>query len=877
MKRAISLITALALALTLLPAALAASPAFGSDVWLKDVSLQEGVTYSENIFWSSGYDKPRHEYYFTYTPGIGGALPSSWSGQSGVTGGEWNPEGLDLSWLFPDQGTQTNPEEQPDGTAFSPEEGSAALPAGVRPVASFGSSVCGRSTVSEAAQKYESLGYRVVGAINGDFYDLSTGYPLGILVSDGELLSGSPEYYAVGFRADGSAVMGAPNLTMTAVSSGGYSVKLASLNKPRVDKAGVTMLTADYRDDHTTGPSVETPGINALATVIGGRAAIGETLTLLVEEVAEDALSRTLAENQVLLTGAADGYDTGLAFLRSLTPGQTVTISFTTADARWSEVTEAVGAYDLLVENGTARDDFKVSADPHTAIGVKANGDVIFYTLDGRQNTVSMGSSLGVLAKRMVELGCVTALNLDGGGSTTAVAALPDSASAKLLNSPSDKSQRKVSNHLLLLAPGDATGEPNGVYLSAAAPAVLTGHTVKMTANVTDTHYFPMNLPLDLYATAGEVSNGVFTAPMQGGTVTVSASYGLFSAQQNILVLDAPGSMTVRAAGSSAASLSIIAGGTAQMTVSALYNHLPLEIFPEDVVWTVSPELGTIDESGLFTAASRAASGTITATRGSVTATLPVTVEANHPFEDLDGHWAEPYMGQLYQQQILTGEYEGDLLYARPDRGLSRAEFSVLLARYLELDTSQYAGKDTPFTDLESVESWAGPAIRAMYEQGIVNGVDAAHFAPQEPLQRAQAAAMLGRALHLTAPEVPAEPSDTPTNEPTDTAPPVEEPSGEPSAEEPSGEPVLPDEPVLPPEEESVARASVLSASQAAPGFEAYPDADQVPEYARVYFQILVDRGALDGRDGQLLPAASITRAEICKALVVMQADPAVQ
>ena len=519
MKRATSLIISLALVLSLLPsAARAASPAYGSDVWLKDTPIQDSVVYSENTFWSGGYDKPRHEYYFTYTPGIGGDLASS-GGQSGNTSDGWDSAGIDLSWLFPEQ------EGASENTNTGYEPLSTVLPAGVRPVASYGSSVCARSTVSEAAKKYESQGYRVVGAINGDFYDMATGYPLGILVSDGELLSGAPEYYAVGFRADGSAVMGSPNLTMTAVSSGGQSVTLASLNKPRVDKAGVTMLTYDYRDGHTTGSSVEeADGINVMTTVVSGRASIGEELVLQVTEVAEDANARTLAENQVLLTGAVNGYDTGVAFLRSLAPGQTVTVKFTTPDPRWSEVTEAVGAYNLLVENGVAKDDFPVSADPHTAIGVKANGDVIFYTLDGRQNDVSMGSSLGVLAKRMVELGCVTALNLDGGGSTTAVAAMPDGTSSKLLNSPSDKSQRKVSNHLVLLAPGDATNEPGGVYLSAAAPAVLRGHTVKLTANVTDTHYFPMSLPLDYFTTLGTVYDGVFTAPAWSGMATVTAS-----------------------------------------------------------------------------------------------------------------------------------------------------------------------------------------------------------------------------------------------------------------------------------------------------------------------------------------------------------------
>ena len=425
MKRAASLILALALALSLLPAqARAASPAYGSDVWLRDTALQDGVTYSENIFWSSGYEKPRHEYYFTYTPGIGSNLPSVWT-QPSYGGQAPDPFGGvsdDLSWLFPNgiPGEEDKPEGEFSGAGAPVEESGAYT--GIRPVASYGSSVCGRSTVSDAARKYESMGYRVVGGINGDFYDTATGYPLGILISDGEILSGSSEYYAVGFYPDGSAVMGSPQLSIVASSYSG-SLKLASLNKPRVDKAGVTMLTYDYRDDHTTGSSVASDGVNVLATIVGGRAAIGESLLLRVDEIVEDAQTRTLAENQVLLTGSVNGYSEGLAFLRALIPGETVTVSFTTPDSRWTGVTEAIGAYYLLVENGVAKDDFEVSAAPRTAVGVKANGELVLYALDGRQNTLSMGASLGVLAQRMAELGCVTALCLDGGGSTPVLGA----------------------------------------------------------------------------------------------------------------------------------------------------------------------------------------------------------------------------------------------------------------------------------------------------------------------------------------------------------------------------------------------------------------------------------------------------------------------
>lgn len=881
MKRAASLILALALALTLLPVqARAASPAYGSDVWLRDTALQDGVTYSENIFWSSGYEKPRHEYYFTYTPGVGGNLPSAAQTQFPSYDQPFDPTGDvsdDLSWLFPDgiPGIEdSKPEDLPENgfdASGLPSENFGVY-TGVRPVASYGDSVCSRTTVSDAARKYESMGYRVVGGINGDFYDTSTGYPLGILVSDGEILSGSSEYYAVGFYPDGSAVMGSPQLSIVATSYSG-SLKLASLNKPRVDKAGVTMLTYDYRDDHATGSSVASDGVNVLATIVGGRASIGGSLLLRVDEIVEDAQTRTLAEGQVLLTGAANGYSEGLAFLRALTPGETVTVSFTTPDPKWNGVTEAIGAYYSLVENGAARDDFEVSAAPRTAVGVKANGEVVFYALDGRQNSVSMGASLGVLAKRMAELGCVTALCLDGGGSTTAVAATPDASTAQLLNSPSDKSQRKVTNHLLLLAPGDATGIPGGVHLSVDAPAVLTGHSLKLSANVTDTHYFPMDLPVDIYATMGEVRDGLFVAPDFAGTATVTAAYDQWTARRDVLVVDAPGAMSILFSGSAA--VNVMAGGTAQLSISATYNHRPLEIAPEDVTWTVDPKLGTVDEHGLFTASAQAGSGTITATRGSIRAAIPVTVEANHPFMDLSGHWAEAYMGQLYQQKILNGELAEDgQLYAYPERGLTRAEFSVLLAKYLKLDTAAYEGQTTVFTDLAGVESWAGAAIRAMYDKGIVHGVDDTHFAPQAPLERAQAAAMLGRALGLTetpegtTPQPPEETGDTPgTPEETEPFDPTAITPGsteDGSGNVPGGEPAEPPEPVLPDDTLSAVQPFDLSG---------YPDADKIPEYALTYFRILVEKGALTDRDGMLLPASPITRAEICKALVIMQND----
>ena len=99
----------------------------------------------------------------------------------------------------------------------------------------------------------------------------------------------------------------------------------------------------------------------------------------------------------MLLTADVNGYTEGVAFLRSLTPGEVVTISFTTPDPSWSQVTEAIGAYYSLVENGVAKSDFEVSAAPRTAVGVKASGEVVLGELSSLAEEASGRAAAAVV------------------------------------------------------------------------------------------------------------------------------------------------------------------------------------------------------------------------------------------------------------------------------------------------------------------------------------------------------------------------------------------------------------------------------------------------------------------------------------------------
>lgn len=65
--------------------------------------------------------------------------------------------------------------------------------------------------------------------------------------------------------------------------------------------------------------------------------------------------------------------------------------------------------------------DYIYTEHPRTCIGYVEPGHYVFVVVDGRSPGYSRGASLNELAQIMVDAGCVTAYNLDGGGSSAMV------------------------------------------------------------------------------------------------------------------------------------------------------------------------------------------------------------------------------------------------------------------------------------------------------------------------------------------------------------------------------------------------------------------------------------------------------------------------
>ncbi len=97
---------------------------------------------------------------------------------------------------------------------------------------------------------------------------------------------------------------------------------------------------------------------------------------------------------------------------------------------------------------------------PRTAVGIKADGSVFFVVVDGRGANGSVGVYIEELGKYMKELGAYQALNMDGGGSSTAVTFNSALSTYEIKNTPINKVDgvntpgvpRDVFSSLLILA-----------------------------------------------------------------------------------------------------------------------------------------------------------------------------------------------------------------------------------------------------------------------------------------------------------------------------------------------------------------------------------------------------------------------------------------
>ena len=624
-----------------------ASEALGHDLAGRDTELSAGTELAAGTFWSDSSSDFRRENYVVYTPS-----------------------------------------------------------ARVSPIVTYGSTTRALTTTSAIARELEEQGWRVVAGINGDYYGVAHGVPLGSTMSDGVLRNINHDpYYAVGFRADGTALIGNPDLHIYTQVNGAAGPEIFAFNHVRLTERSLFLYDRNFNDRHTTGTSE--PGVDVILSCPGGALTIGGTLSMRVEEVLPKATDTVVPEGCYILTANLQAGDAYTAPLLALQPGDELLVSVASGTGGgWNEVQNLIGAPELLVQNGAVVSGLPAGSAPRTAIGQRADGSILLYTIDGRLSGHSVGATLSMVAMRLVELGCVTAVALDGGGSTTLVATMPDETAARVINTPSDGSVRAVSNHVFLVAPNTPGGAPDHIYLAPTAVQALPGARVALSAAVIDSNYIPAALGRALtYTTdAGSVdADGVLTLPAETGPVTVTASYGGLSASAVVEAVE-PETIRFKQNGSTVQSLTIAPGSDAALSVEGVLNHLTLAGGNECFEWTYEGDGVTLDGYTLH-AGKDAGAGTLTVSVGEKTAALPVTVavvplqtlaDFESPFEPFTDLTEEMLAASPNAKPSLTLSQATDAEHIKFGRAAAKLDYALSgeNAAYLPVNYSAGAAYD---------------------------------------------------------------------------------------------------------------------------------------------------------------------------------------
>lgn len=235
-------------------------------------------------------------------------------------------------------------------------------------------------------------------AINGGFFKPQTGVPLGTLMINKKLFTG-PIYDRVALGIfDNGYTVGRVQFRGK-ITGNGHEIQIDNINQPRMLSSYILIYTRDW-------------GAYAPASPQYG-------VQLRVEDnriTAASANPLSIPQNGYVIVGPKSK-------LSALFGAQYVDTQIT-LNPYWENVKHIISGGPYLVKDGEVFVDMTAQKlqsiggrNPRTAIGYTKDNDLILITADGREGS-SVGLTLNELAYFMKSLGCVNAINLDGGGST---------------------------------------------------------------------------------------------------------------------------------------------------------------------------------------------------------------------------------------------------------------------------------------------------------------------------------------------------------------------------------------------------------------------------------------------------------------------------
>ena len=627
----------------------------------------------------------------------------------------------------------------------------------VVPIVITGDKIYGKRTAKEIMEYMRENSMIPMLGINASFFSLATGIPMGHVITDGVVTSkDNRTLTGVGFKADGTAFI--EDLCIeTSVSFGeDYVLQIPHINKLiSKETQMVTLFTKDF-DEKT---EIQTKTINVILENVSDDVRIGQEFTATVKEIVTSDVPVVINDGEMVISVNENGNQWAITLINAMQVGEELTIKTTATSENWNDAYNGLASEGArLLTNGEINPNLEAGAAPRTAVGVKADGTVVFYVLDGRQTGYSYGAKQETVAKRLKELGCVDALNLDGGGSTTMSGVYPGCDENAIINSPSDGSLRKVTNFIFLKNMEKPTGEIAKAYIYPYSGKILSGSTISLQTKAVDENYHAVEVQNVEYSSNefGTVtSDGNLTALGEGKVIvdviadgaTGKAEFDAYLSPDEIKIYNVDNSKEIT-------EIDALAGDSFRVYAKAFYKGIELMSSKDVFKWSTSDENAVIDENGVLNISEDAKSDiTLTVKAGAYSKDykiiLPKTAE--NVFADTSTHWAKDIIAYMNSKGIVNGSIENGELVYRPDNNVTRAEFAIMVSNFMEYVTQHYTDVSLDaFDDAAEIPQWALPQIKAVCKNGIIKGKDnngKLFFEPNAYITRAEAVTIISRLL----------------------------------------------------------------------------------------------------------------------------------
>lgn len=647
-------------------------------------------------------------------------------------------------------------------------------------------------------------GYKAVGAINGDFFNMSTGVPESAFIKNGVIYTSDRDSFCLAKNSDGKFFFDKPSIKIT-MDAKDKIYYIQHLNKEFSD-SGVFMYT-DVFSDNTR---IKTPSneivllpyeekihefdmaemmfgegnvpddlnvrkyeylnsgyleenenvsdaslIKMVITIndkyvekldefakekgyikvrhdyykfIDANPKINTSLNCVVTQTRVDGKNESfeIPENSIVLV--ADNKTYGYT-LGNFSIGENVTINIS-GNETFNEVTDAIGTGCMIVNNGEILENTDLShykyANPRSAVGIKEDGSLVLFGVDGRGMGNSAGLTLLELANEMKRLGCVYAANLDGGGSTTVKINAPFFENIKTVNMPSDSSERLVSN--IIYVKDSATETSNAVYcfFDTYANFVLPSSSLEFKNPLfSDENYNfveSTDEERELFkfevTNGGKFENGVFSPDKNTGEFEIISigPDGFSNTAARVVVPENVDKIKL-----SLDKDVLYVGESLNMSVKSEFCGYEVVSSLEDYTITFDENFAQIDENGSLFAIAPCDELEISVTYGDKTESKTIKIK-EIPFLDVYEHWSFENVSRLYDEKVVIGEITDDGAMFFPDRAYTKNEFCVMLSRILSLEQNENTERGrTFFINDESIPEWAYNSVAFLCELELLS------------------------------------------------------------------------------------------------------------------------------------------------------------